>query len=285
MIPANFDYLAPSTVDEALAALADGGDEAKVLGGGQSLLPLLRLRMAAPEIVVDIGRIPELRGVSLDGDDTLVIGAMTTHHEVMNNELVNEHAELLALATKTVADPQIRHRGTLGGALAHADPAGDLPAVALALEAEFVIAGPNGRRTVRAQDFFVDYLTTVLEPDELLISIRIPSYSRWVSHYEKFQRTAQAWAIVGVAAVVRLDQGGIEVARIGLTNMGTTPVRAFSMEDTLALKAAGPDNIREAAAYAADDAHPVADGNASVEYRKHLATVLAGRAVRAACGV
>src|ERR671939_1791555 len=167
MIPAAFEYARPTSIDEALQAIADGGDDVKVLAGGQSLIPVMRLRLAAPTTVVDLGRIPELRGVRDDGD-AIVIGAMTTHSDVLADPLVRQHAPLIAEATETVADRQVRHRGTFGGALAHADPAGDLPAVALALDAEMVIAGPNGRRTVPASDFFVDYLTTVLEEGELL---------------------------------------------------------------------------------------------------------------------
>ncbi|HEY0807328.1 MAG TPA: FAD binding domain-containing protein, partial [Pseudonocardiaceae bacterium] len=183
MIPAAFDYLAPSTLDEAVRALADAGEDAKVLGGGQSLLPVLRMRLAAPSVVVDLGKIAELRGVREDGDH-LVIGAMTTHYDVQRDPLVREHAALLAVATDTVADPQIRHRGTFGGSLAHADPAGDLLAPALALDVEMVIAGPNGRRTVAAADFFVDFFTTALAADEILVEVRVPKYTGWGAHYE-----------------------------------------------------------------------------------------------------
>ncbi|MFE0511412.1 FAD binding domain-containing protein, partial [Streptomyces sp. NPDC058964] len=201
MIPPAFEYTRPSSVDEAVRALADAGEDAKVLAGGQSLLPLLRLRMVFPELVVDTGRIPELRGVREDGG-SLVIGAMTTHHEVVHDPLVRRHAGLLAEATATVADPAVRHRGTFGGSLAHADPAGDLPAVALALDAELVVAGPGGRRTVPAREFFVDYLQSALAPDELLVEVRIPKTDGWGFHYEKFHPVAQSWAIVGVAALV-----------------------------------------------------------------------------------
>ncbi|MEU1408880.1 FAD binding domain-containing protein, partial [Streptomyces sp. NPDC005728] len=232
MIPPAFEYTCPTSVDEAVRALADAGDEAKVLAGGQSLLPLLRLRLAFPELVVDVGRIPELRGVREDGD-TLVIGAMTTHHDVVHDPLVRRHAGLLAEATATVADPAVRHRGTLGGSLAHADPAGDLPAVVLALDAELVVAGPRGRRTVAAREFFVDYLQSALTPDELLVEVRIPKTDGWSFHYEKFHPVAQAWAIVGVAALVRRDDGHIAEARIGLTNMGATPLRATAAEAAL----------------------------------------------------
>ncbi|MFD9098312.1 FAD binding domain-containing protein [Streptomyces collinus] len=283
MIPPTFDYTRPATVDEALRALADAGDEAKVLAGGQSLLPLLRLRLAFPELVVDVGRIPELRGVREDGD-TLVIGAMTTHHEVVHDPLVRRHAGLLAQATATVADPAVRHRGTLGGSLAHADPAGDLPAVALALDAGLVVAGPGGRRTVPAREFFVDYLQSALAPDELLVEVRVPKREGWGFHYEKFHPVAQSWAIVGVAALVRRDDGHVAEARIGLTNMGSTPLRATAAEEALS-GADGPGAVARAAEAAAEGARPAKDLAASPEYREHLARVLTRRAVLTATGM
>jgi carbon-monoxide dehydrogenase medium subunit len=283
VIPAAFDYVAPSTVDEAVRALADAGEDAKVLAGGQSLLPVLRMRLAAPTTLVDLTRVAELRGIGEDGD-ALVIGAMTTHYDVQRDPLVAEHAALLAEATGTVADPQIRHRGTFGGSLAHADPAGDLPAVALALEAELVIAGPGGRRTVPAADFFVDFFTTALAPGEILCEIRLPKRTGWHAHYEKFNRVAQAWSIVAVAATVRVDGGSIAEARVALTNMASTPVRAAGVEQALVGQPATAEAINAAAAHAAEGTSPPADGNADVEYRQHLARVLTGRAVSAAVG-
>ncbi|MFD7442843.1 FAD binding domain-containing protein [Streptomyces sp. NPDC059909] len=283
MIPAAFDYTRPETVDEAVRALADAGDEGKVLAGGQSLLPMLRLRLAFPELMVDVGRIAELRGVRED-QDALVIGAMTTHHDVIADPLVRRHAGLLAAATETVADPAIRHRGTLGGSLAHADPAGDLPAVVLALDGELVAEGPQGRRTIPAREFFTDYLQTVLRPDELLVEIRVPKTDGWGFHYEKFQLVAQAWAVVGVAALVRGDDGRIAEARIGLTHMGATPLRAAATETALA-GADGPDAIARAAESAAEGTHPTSDLSASPGYREHLARVLTRRAVLAAAGM
>lgn len=224
MIPAAFEYFAPATVDEALGLLREQPD-AKLLAGGQSLMPALRLRLAAPETIVDLGKVDELRGVRDDGD-VLVIGAMTTHSTVQSSPVVNEHARLISLATATVGDPQIRHRGTFGGSLAHADPAADLPAVAVALDASFVIAGPDGRRTVAAADFFQGVFSTALGEDELLVEIRVPKYTGWGAHYEKFNRVAQAWSIVSVAAAIRLDGDSIAEARVALGNMGSTPVRA-----------------------------------------------------------
>lgn len=284
MIPTAFDYVAPSTVEEAVRALADAGEDAKVLAGGQSLLPVLRMRLADPSTLVDLGRVAELRGVREDGD-TLVIGAMTTHYEVQRDPLVREHALLLALATDTVADPQVRHRGTFGGALAHADPAGDLLAPALAMDAEFVVSGVEGRRTVAATEFFVDYFTTALRPGEILVEVRVPKFTGWTAHYEKFNRVVQAWSMVGVAAAVRSDGGTIAEARVGLTNMASVPVRARGVEQALIGQRASAEVIKAAAEHAAEGTSPTSDGNADAEYRQHLARVLTGRAVTAAAGV
>jgi aerobic carbon-monoxide dehydrogenase medium subunit len=281
VIPSAFDYVAPATVEEAVRALGEAGEDAKVLAGGQSLLPVLRMRLAAPTTVVDLGRIPELRGVDEDGDQ-LVIGAMTTHYDVQRDPLVRQHAMLLALATDTVADPQVRHRGTFGGSLAHADPAGDLLAPALALDAEMVVAGPGGRRTVPAAEFFVDYFTTALDADELLVQIRVPKFSGWGAHYEKFNRVAQAWSIVAVAAAVRVDGGTVAEARVGLTNMSSTPVRARGVEEALLGRPATAETIRAAAQRAGDGTQPVTDANADADYRRHLVEVLTSRAVTAA---
>ncbi|HEU5008036.1 MAG TPA: xanthine dehydrogenase family protein subunit M [Jatrophihabitantaceae bacterium] len=284
MIPAAFDYVRPSSVAEAVSALGAAGEDGKVLAGGQSLIPVLRLRMAYPSVLVDVGRIPELQGVRDDGD-AIVIGAMTTHHAVMHDELVRQHAPLIAQATATVADPQVRHRGTFGGALSHADPAGDLGAVALALGAEFVASGPGGERRIAAADFFVDYLTTALSPDEILTAIRVPKLGAgWSSHYEKFNRVAQAWSIVGVAALVRRDGGTIAEARIGLTNMGPTPLRAFAVEQALAGAEASAESIAAAAAHTAEGTSAPSDLSGNADYREHLARVLTARAVRTAAG-
>jgi carbon-monoxide dehydrogenase medium subunit len=282
MIPAPFEYFAPATIDEALGLLREHSD-AKVLAGGQSLMPALRLRLAAPDTIVDLGKIDELRGVRDDGD-VLVIGAMTPHSVVQTSPAVNEHARLISLATATVGDPQIRHRGTFGGSLAHADPAADLPAVAVALDASFVIAGTQGRRTVSAADFFQGVFSTALGEDELLVEVRVPKYTGWGAHYEKFNRVAQAWSIVSVAAAVRLDGDSIAEARVALGNMGSTPVRATAVEEALVGRPATADAVREAAARAADGTSPVTDLNGDADYRRHLATVLTRRAVLAAAG-
>lgn len=284
MIPAEFDYVAPTTLAEAVTALGEAGEDAKILAGGQSLIPVLRLRLSFPTVLVDLGRVDELRGVRDDGD-ALVIGAMTRHSDVLDDPLVRQHAGLLVEATATVADPAVRHRGTFGGALAHADPAGDLAAVALALDAELVAEGPGGRRTIAARDFFLDYLETALSPDEILAEVRLPKLEgSWGFRYEKFHRVAQAWAIVGVAAAVRKDGGSIAEARIGLTNMGSTPVRSTSVEAALA-GAADLAAVQAAAQSAADGTNPPSDLGAKSDYRAHLARVLTGRAVAAAAGL
>jgi carbon-monoxide dehydrogenase medium subunit len=285
MIPGKFDYVRPDTVDDAVRALADAGDEAKVIAGGQSLLPLLRLRLAYPEVLVDVGGIDELRGV-WDSGDSLVIGARTTHYQLVHDPLVAEHAGLLAEATGTVADPAVRHRGTLGGALAHADPAGDMPAVILALDSTLIVRGPGGEREIAAADFFVDYLTSSLEPDEILTAVRIPKLGPgWGYRYEKFHRTAQSWATVGVAALVRRDNGHVAEARIGLTNMGTVPVRATAAEQAARGVEASRAALNEAAAQAGEGTEPPGDLHGAPDYRRHLARVLTGRALAAAARV
>ncbi len=286
MIPAAFAYARPTTVDEALQAIAAGGEDVKIMAGGQSLIPVMRLRLAAPETVVDLTKVAELRGVREDGD-SLVIGAMTTHSDILRDPLIAQYGKLIAEATETVADPAVRHRGTFGGALAHADPAGDLPAVALALDAEFVVAGPGGaRRSVPASEFFVDYLTTALTDGEILVEIRVPKLGEgWGVRYEKFNRVAQAWSIVAVAAAVRREGSTIAEARIGLTNMGSTPLRATAVEQALVGADVSLETVTAAAAQAAEGTEPSSDLNAQADYRQHLARVLTGRAVRAAAGL
>ncbi len=285
MIPPKFEYVRPSSVADAVRALADGGEEAKVIAGGQSLLPLLRLRLAYPELLVDIGAIDELRGVTDAGDD-LVIGAYTTHYQMVHDPLIAEHCGLLAQAAGTVADPAVRHRGTLGGSLAHADPAGDLPAVALALDAIMLVSGPSGNREIPASEFFVDYLTTALQPGEILTAVRVRKLGKdWGYRYEKFHRTAQAWAIVGVAALARRSNGQVAEARVGLTNMGPVPVRAAAVEAAAAGAEASAEALIAAAAAAAEGTNPPADLHGQPDYRSHLARVLTGRALAAAAGV
>src|SRR5690349_23821032 len=253
------------------------------MGGGQSLLPILRMRLNAPDKVIDLGRIEELRGIREDGDH-VVIGAMTTYADVLASDAVREHAAVLRAAIAEVADPQIRHRGTVGGALVHADPAGDVGAPALALDTEFVITGSGGERTVAAGDFFLDLFETAVGEGELLTAIRIPKHTGWGHRYEKFVRVSHQWSIVAVAATVRVEGGNIAEARIGLTNMESTTLRATSVEQALVGKPATDETVREACAAAADGTNPPSDLNGDSDYRKHLATVLTRRAVLAAAG-
>jgi carbon-monoxide dehydrogenase medium subunit len=285
VIPAQFDYVAPTSVADAVAALSEAGEDAKVLAGGQSLIPVLRLRLSYPSVLVDLRKVSELRGVREDGNE-LVIGAMTRHADVITDPLVRQYAALVAEAAGTVADPAVRHRGTFGGALAHADPAGDLAAVALALDAQLVAEGPGGRRSIAAADFFVDYLQTALSPDEVLVEVRLPKLEgQWGVHYEKFNRTAQAWAIVGVAAAVRQENGSIVDARVGLTNMSSTPVRASAVEAALRGTSADGRSIAAAAEHAAEGTNAPSDLAGASDYREHLARILTRRAVSAAAGV
>lgn len=284
MIPSAFDYAAPATVAEALSVLADAGDDVKLLAGGQSLIPVMKLRLADPAMVVDLGRIGELSGVRDDGD-ALLIGAMTTHHQIATDPLIAEHVPLLAKAAATVADPQVRHRGTFGGALVHADPAGDMPAPVLAADAAFILAGPEGERRVAAADFFQGYFTTAVDDGEILTHIRVPKYTGWGAHYEKFTRVAQQWSIVAVAVMVRVEGGTIAEARIGLTNMASTPLRATAVEQALVGAALTREAIASASAHAAEGTDPASDLNGDAAYRRHLAEVLSKRAVIAAAGL
>jgi aerobic carbon-monoxide dehydrogenase medium subunit len=281
MIPAKFDYIRPGSVDEAVRALSSGGEDTKVIAGGQSLLPLLRLRLAYPDRLVDLGALDSLRGVR-DLGDALEIGALTTHYELTKNPLIVEHCGLITEAAETIADPAVRHRGTIGGALAHADPAGDLPAVITALDATLVARGPSGEREIRPADFFTDYLTTALTPGEILTSVRVPKLDGWGYRYEKFHVTAQAWALVGVAAVARRDNGRVAEARVGLTNMGSVPVRASGVESAASGTEASAAALRAVAARADEGTSPPGDIRASADYRRHLARVLTGRALAAA---
>ncbi|CAN5465909.1 xanthine dehydrogenase family protein subunit M [soil metagenome] len=285
MIPASFDYVRPATIGEAVQAFVAAGEDGKILAGGQSLLPVLRLRLSYPEMLIDLGGIDDLRGVRGDGD-AIVIGSMTTHDEVTKDPLVKQFAPLLAQATETVGDRQVRHLGTFGGSLSHADPAGDLPTIALTLDAELHTAGPNGARVIAARDFFLDYLTTSLEPGEILTAIRIPKLgAEWSSHYEKFNRVAQAWSIVAVAAVVRRENGSIAETKIGLTNMSSTPLRAGAVEAALVGADATAAAIAAASAHAAEGTNAPSDLSGRADYRNHLVTVLTKRAVTAAAGL
>jgi aerobic carbon-monoxide dehydrogenase medium subunit len=282
MIPLAFDYEVAESVDHAIDLLGQHGDEAKLLAGGHSLLPIMKLRLAAPAVLVDLGRVEELQYVRDEGDH-IAIGAMTRHTDVEHGELLQEQCGLLSYTASLVGDPQVRHRGTIGGSISHGDAASDLPSALLALEGTFVIKGPGGERTVAAGDFFEDYLQTALAPDEVLTEIRVPKLgpnTGW--SYKKFNRRAQDWAVVGVAAVVEMSNGSISSARIGLTNMGSTPLRASAAES--ALSGADTSSVAEAASSAAEGTSPASDIAASAEYRRHLARVLTRRAVEEALG-
>jgi carbon-monoxide dehydrogenase medium subunit len=282
MIPAEFDYHAPTTVEAAQHLLASSSDS-KALAGGQSLMPLLRMRLATPELIVDLSKIDELRGIR-DAGDAIVIGAMTPHATVMTDPLVAEHAALLAKAATLIGDPQVRHVGTFGGSMAHADPASDLPACAMAMGAEFEIAGSEGRRSVAAADFFQDIFTTAIGDDEILTEVRIPKHTGWGAHYEKFVRTAQQWPIVAVAATVRVVGGSIAEAHVALANMGSTPIRSQAVEQALVGVAPEDGAVRAAVADIAAGTNPPTDINGDDAYRRHLAPILARRAVLAAAG-
>jgi carbon-monoxide dehydrogenase medium subunit len=280
VIPVAFDYEVAESVDHAIELLGQHGEDAKLIAGGHSLIPLMRLRLAAPTVLIDLGRLDDLNYVREDGDH-LAIGALTRHRDVHNNELVQEHCGILGYTAGLLGDPSVQHRGTLGGTLAHGDPAGDMPSVMCALEATLVIEGPDGERTVDALDFFKDYLLTDLEEQEVIKEVRVPklgSNTGW--SYKKFSRRSQDWAVVGVAAVVEKSNGGIDSARIGLTSMGSTPLRASAVEE--ALSGASTDQVAEAAESADEGTSPGSDDAASEEFRRHLARVWTRRAVEEA---
>jgi len=277
MIPARFEYEVAGSVEHALELLG-GREDAKLLAGGHSLLPAMKLRLARPSLLVDVGRLDELRYVR-DGGDHVAIGALTRHKDVRDAPLLRERCGIVAHAAGQVGDPQVRHRGTIGGSLAHGDPASDLPAVVLALDAQLVVRGPGGERTVPAAQFFTGVFQTALGPGEMLVEIRVPKLGEntgWA--YEKLSRRAQDWATVAVAAVVERSNGGIARASLGLTNMGPTPLRAPAAESALA----GGASLEEAAALAPEGTEPPSDLAASAEFRRHLAQVLARRALERA---
>ena len=270
MIPAAFDYVRAGSADEALAALAEHGDEAKVLAGGHSLVPLMKLRLATPSVLVDVGRVDDLKYVRDEGDH-VAIGALTRHRDVEVSDVLRQHVPILAHATSHVGDPQVRHRGTIGGSIAHGDPASDLPAVLLALGATFVAQGPDGTREIAADDFFQGFLETALGETELLTAIRVPKVTGAGWSFQKFNRRAQDWAIVGVACV----RTAPDAVGIGLVNMDSRPVHAAAAEAAIA----SGSPVEDAAAVADEGTEPAADLNASIEFRRHLARVLTRRAL------
>ncbi len=271
MIPSSFEYRRASSLAEAIAMLGEGGEDAKLLAGGHSLLPLMKLRLASPTVLVDIGRVRELSFVR-DGGDHLAVGALTRHADVHNSDVVGREVPLLAHVAGQIGDPQVRHRGTIGGSIAHGDPASDLPAVCLALRATLLLAGPSGERQVPATEFFTGFLETALARDEVLTEIRFPKLQGAGWSFQKFNVRAQDWAIVGVAAVRNGSAG------VALVNMADTPVLAAGVEAALAA-GASPE---EAAAHASDGLEPPSDVRASGEYRRHLATVLVRKALEEA---
>jgi carbon-monoxide dehydrogenase medium subunit len=278
VIPAEFDYVAPESLDDALAALADGGEDAKLLAGGHSLLPLMKLRLAAPTLLVDLGRVPGLTGIERSNGGW-TIGAMTTHTAMQNTPDLG----LPATVASTIADPQVRNRGTIGGSLAHGDPASDQPAILLAYEGSVVIRGSSGEREVAAADFFEDYLTTAVGEDEVLTEVRYPALEGYGFGYEKFNRRKEDWSMVAVAALVKkAGDGSCEDVRIGLTHMGSVPLRATAAEAALRGGALDAQSIAAAAEQAAEGTEPPTDLNASADYKRHLARVLCRRALEAA---
>jgi carbon-monoxide dehydrogenase medium subunit len=276
VIPPEFDYVAPDTLDDALAALSGGGEDAKVLAGGHSLLPLMKLRLAAPTLLVDLRKVPGLRGVQRENGQWK-IGAMTRHADLQGNADLGPVGQ----ATALIADQQVRNRGTIGGSLAHGDPASDLPTVLLACEGVLTVTGQGGTREVAAADMFQDYLTTAVGEGEIVTEVRVPSFDGWGSSYMKFTRRAEDWAMVAVCAMVKkAGDGSVEDVRIALTNMGSTPLRASAAED--ALRGKGSDAIAAAAEQAAEGTDPPGDLNATPDYKRHLARVLTRRALEEA---
>jgi carbon-monoxide dehydrogenase medium subunit len=269
VIPAPFEYVRAGSADEAIAALTEHGDEAKLLAGGMSLLPLMKLRLSTPTVLIDVGRVADLSYIR-DAGDYIAIGALTRHRDLETSELLASECGVLRGVAAEVGDNQVRHRGTLGGSVAHGDPASDLPAALLAIDATFVARGPAGERDVAATDFFQGFLETALAPDELLTEVRVPKVGPGSWSYQKFNRRAQDWAIVGAVAA---RTGG--ATRVALVNMGPTPLRAERVEAALA-EGSTPE---AAAAHAAEGTDPPGDLNASVEYREHLARVLVRRAL------
>jgi len=279
MIPAEFQYTAPDSLEGAIAALVDGGEDAKLLAGGHSLIPLMKLRLAAPSLLVDLRKVPGLHGIERQNGHWR-IGALTPYRKLE----FSPELGVVSLVAATVADPQVRNRGTIGGSLAHGDSASDLPAAMLVTEGEVTLQGQGGQRTVAAADLFKDYLTTSVAEDEVLTEIRVPVLEGYGSSYQKFNRRSEDWAMVGVCAVVKASGGVCEDVRIGLTNMASVPLRATGVEDALRGQELSPENIAKAAELAAEGTHPRPDLNATAEYKQHLARVLTRRAITDALG-
>ena len=283
MYPAKFEYAAPASLEEAIGLLKD--PEAKILAGGHSLLPLMKLRLAAPALLVDLSRVPNLAYIR-DGGDHVAIGAMTTYDELESSDLLRQRVPLLSQTAGTVGDMQVRNRGTLGGSIAHADPAGDMPSVTSALGAQIVVQGPDGKRTIAASEFFKDIWTTALQGDEIIAEIQVPYGSGQVAQaYEKFRLRASDWAVVGVAVNLQRDNGSIRSGSVFLTNVGSTPVRAQGVEQALQGQEASRQTIESAAQHASDGLNPTPELRASADYKSHLAQVMTKRALAAALGM
>ncbi len=280
MIPAEFDYEAPETLEEAIRMLRENGDEAKLLAGGHSLLPLMKLRLAAPALLIDLRRVPGLHGIQRE-NGSWRIGAMSPHALLQNTSELG----LAARVAGTIADQQVRNRGTIGGSLAHGDPASDLPAILLIGEGTVTVQGSSGQRTIEARELFRDYLETSIGQDEVLTEIRLPTLEGYGFGYEKFNRRSEDWAMVAVSALVKQTGDICEDVRVGLTNMASTPLRASAVEDALRGQPLNADSIAAAAAHAADGTDPPADLNASADYKRHLAQVLCKRALTEAAGL
>jgi carbon-monoxide dehydrogenase medium subunit len=280
VIPAPFDYTAPDTLDDAIRAISEGGEDAKVLAGGHSLIPLMKLRFAVPELLVDLRKLSDLRGIARSNGG-FQIGALTTH------AAVSQASELgvAALAAGKIADQQVRNRGTIGGSLAHGDAASDMPAVLLATDGSVVARGPGGEREIAAGDLFQDFLTTALADDEILTEVRLPAMDGYTFAYEKFTRRAEDWAMVGVCALVKVSGDQIEDVRVAFTNMATVPVRAEAVESALRGQPNSTGTIASAAEHAGEGTDPPGDLNATPDYKRHLARVLTRRALQSAAGV
>lgn len=282
MIPASFEYLAPKSLKEAVNLLSAHREDVKLLAGGQSLVPLMKLRLAKPTYIVDLGRIPALNTISEQGD-RIVLGSMTTHTQIENSKLLNDRCPLLPQTAATIADVQVRNQGTIGGSLAHADPAGDMPAAILALEAEMKAIGPNGERWIKADDFFLGLLMSTLEPDEILTEIRVPILEKTKTAYLKAAQRASGFAVVGIAVCLKLDQdGSCRDITIGVTGVADKPYRAERVEKMLTGKKLESNLIEKAAAEVARDLDVIEDINGSKEYRSHLAQVYTIRAIQVA---
>jgi carbon-monoxide dehydrogenase medium subunit len=279
MIPESFDYVRPTSLDEAIGALADGGADAKPLAGGHSLLPLMKLRFSMPSLLVDLQALPGLSGIQRE-NGTLRVGALTRHAELQEAGL-----GVISETAHKIADQQVRNRGTIGGSLAHGDPASDLPTLLLALEGSVTVQGPDGQRVIEAADMFEDYLSTAVRQGEILTEVRLPALDGYGGAYEKFTRRAEDWAMVGALAVVKESDGVVSDVRIGLTHMASTPLRATAAEEALKGQPLSAESIAAAAGHADEGTDPPPDGNATTEYKRHLARVLTRRALMRAAGI